>query len=363
MNQKMFIILLNLGALVFMTAFSWWLTGHDKTVSGESKRGHHLTRALRVIGVAFLFSLMLFSGALGAGAGPVLMIAPIGMALILRSSLSELFTHGFLGFIDPTLHDRSEFDPKKGQRYLDAISHLIHTGKREEAIKLCEELKESGEVPLATLEHTLEFLGVSQGLGRAVNPLTEAARLRANGNFVAAENLLKSLLIKNPADDAAALMLMRVYALDMKQSEQACKVLQALEKQPHVSIAHLEFARRSLVEWSLPLTATSAPEPVTSTEPKSVDELLAEGSLGSAVELLESELRAQPGNFKVQLKLAEVYAVHCKNLVKAEKIIRQLEQSSKLDPQLAAMARAKLGEWHTAVESPTARLEIVRPAN
>ena len=332
----------NIAVLVAVAAFTWWLTGRDKTVSGESKRSHHLTRSLRVVMVVFLFAGMLFVG------GPFVMVSPIGIALVLRSSVSEIFTHGFIGFLDPNLHDKREFDPKKTQRYQDAIAHLIHTGQREQAIKLCEELKKSGEVPLVTLENTLEFLGVPQNRGKINSPLQQASRLRAGGDFAGAEKLLKTLLSKNPADDGAALMLMRVYAQDLHQLDLARQVLQVLEKQPHVPAAHLEFARRSIEEWSRPQSSASVSEELV--VPAPVDDLLMQGNLGTAVRILETQVKDHPGNFELQLKLAETYAVHCNNMLKAEKMIRRLELASSFSPQQISQAWRKVEEWRLASE-------------
>lgn len=349
-------IFLKIGILVLVGAGAWWLTGLDKTAGGESKRGHHLTRSLRCIAVVFLCSMILWIP-FSYGGVPILMIAPVSMALVLRSAISELFAHGFVGFIDPNLHDNRQLDPKKAGRYQDIIAHLIQNGRRDEAIKLCEELKQSGEVDIVTLQNTLEFLGVKQGLGPATKPLSEAARLRGLRDFAGAELLLTSLLAKNPADDGAAMMLMRLYAQDLRQPDRAREVLRALELQPHVPASHLEFARRSIDEWSRPQPPPipKAPFP----QPESVDDLIAQGSLGTAVEILEREINAQPGNLELKLKLAEVYAVNCRNVVKAEKIIRQLEQVRNSNPDHVAQARAKLEEWRKA--AAVVRAESVKP--
>ena len=339
---------LKLGILVLIAFGTWWLTGMDKTIGGESKRNHHLTRALRCVAVVVLSALFVGTlGQSGYGAIPILIIAPVGIALLLRSSIAELCTHGFLGLVDPALHDHREVDPHQARRYQDAIAHLIHNGHRDEAIKLCEELKLSGAVDLATLEHTLEFLGVAQQRVPA-KPLAKAARLRAQGNFAGAEELLKSLLVKNPADDGAALVLMQLYAQDWRQPGRAHEVLRALQQQPHVPASHLEYARRSIDEWSRPqpVARETAPAP----PPQSVDDLLAEGSLGTAVEMLEEQLKARPDAFKLQLKLAEIHAVYCKNVLRAEKIIARLERNSTSSPQQIAQARTKLAEWRAGGE-------------
>jgi len=343
------VIFLDLGILLVIGAGTWWLTGIDNTVGGESKRDHHLTRALRCVGVVFLSAIFIGTlGQSGFGVIPVLIIVPLSIAIILRSSLAELGTHGFLGLVDPALYDHRAQDPHKVQRHQDAIAHLIHNGHRDAAIKLCEELKQSGEVDAVTLDHTLAFLGVKMADHKPAKPLAEAAHLREQGNFTQAETLLQSLLRKNPADDGAAMLLMRLYAQDLRQPSRAHAVLRALQEQPHVPASHLEFARRSIEEWSRPQPV--APKTTPLPQPLSVDDLLAQGSLGRVVELLELQIKARPDDFALQFKLAEVHAVHCKDLRRAEQIIGRLEQRSNASPEQIARARARLAEWRTGRE-------------
>jgi tetratricopeptide (TPR) repeat protein len=337
-------IFLNIGILAVIALGVWWLTGIDKNVSGESKRDRHFSRALRCGAVVFLVAafLWLVEGDMGYGGIPLLLIIPVSIALLLRSSLSELFAGGFLQLIDPTIHDDREFDLKRNARYLNTIAYIIHNGRKDDAIKLCEELKKSGEVDIVTLEATLEFLGVKPERAQTPKPLAEAARLRAEGKFSEAEQLLKSLLAKNPADTGAAMMLMRVHAEDLRQPGKAHEVLHALEKQPHVDAGHVEFARRSIGEWSRPKAVkTEAAAP-----PESVDELLAQKLFGTAIDLLEEKIKTQPQDFDLRLKLAEVHAAHCKNFRRAEKIISEMEADC--SPQQVASARAQLKAWRAA---------------
>jgi tetratricopeptide (TPR) repeat protein len=276
----------------------------------------------------------------------VLIIVPVSIALILRSSLSELFAGGFLRLVDPSMHDTRTFDPKASQRHQDAIARLIQQGKREEAIQLCEQLKVSGEVDIISLEHTLEYLGVKQQRAQPA-PLREAAALRAQGKFAEAEARLQALLKKNPADAEAAFLLMRLYAENLQQPARAHEVLRLLQQQPHVSADHVEFARRSIDDWNRPKPAApAAAEPPATL---SVDELLAQGGLGMAVESLEEQIRSRPEDFELQLRLAEVYAVHLKNLPRAGKIVQHMERNSLFKPEQIAMAKAKLQEWQAAV--------------
>lgn len=332
---------LNIIVLAIVGLFAWWLTGFDKNISGESVRDQHLMRALRVVAVVFLLgSLLWFPSPL------TFMTVPILIAIVMRSCVSEIGTHGFLRFLDPSLHDTRTIDLKQAQRYRDTIAHLIHHGRKDEAIKLCEDLKQSGEVDMATLESTLEFLGVKQDRTSLVRPVAEAARLRAQGKYSEAEQRLKALLTKNPADADAAMLLMRLYAQDLRQPAKAREILQALEKEPRVDRAHIDFARRSIDDWS-----RSKPEPAKPVEapiPVSVDELLAQGLIGSAMELVEEKLRERPGDFALRLKFAEVHAVHCANFPRAERIVRQIMGDPRFTPEQGANAKARLKEWHQA---------------
>lgn len=340
--------LFKIAVLLAVAAVTWWLTGIDNNPAGESKRGRHFTRALRCVAVVFLTAVMLWLAAGGGGYGGVILLLtiPITIALLLRSSVSELFTHGFLRFIDPTLYDGRELDLKLSQRHRDNLAHLIHHGKRDEAIKLCKELKRSGELDETTLADALEFLGVKQERAAQERPLNQAARLRADGKFTEAESLLKSVLAKNPADTGAALLLMRLYAGDWRQPSRAAEVLRVLETQKHVERAQIEFARRSLDEWSRakPAKVAAAATPV----PESVDELLAQRHFGSAIERLEGIIRATPEDFNLRLKLAEIYALDCDDLAGAGKVIRRLEAEKFFSAEQVAVAAGKLKEWRDA---------------
>jgi tetratricopeptide (TPR) repeat protein len=203
-------------------------------------------------------------------------------------------------------------------------------------------LKESGEGDNAALEMTLEHLGVKQERVQKVKPLTQVHRLRHEGRFQEAELILNSLLAKNPSDVDAALMLMRVYARDLRQSDKAYKVLSALRQQPHVSAAYLEFAHRSILEWNNPQPEKAAAEVL----PESVDDLLSQGYFGTAIETLEQEIKEQPANFGFWMKLLEAHCRYCANFPQAEKILRRME--SNFDPEQIHSAKSKVREWREA---------------
>lgn len=211
-------------------------------------------------------------------------------------------------------------------------------------MQLGRKLRESGEVSVLVLETRLEHLGIKLESVQKSRPLTEAYQLRMQGRFQEAESILKPLLSEDPRNVDAAMMLMRIYAQDLRQPEKATEILEALEKQPHISPAHVEFARRYIGEWSQgkpKLEKVDAP-------PESIDEMLAQGYLGTTIEILEQKIEEQPGDFDSWIKLAEVHALHCGNIQRAEKIVRQIEASPGFTPEQVQNARTKLGELRKA---------------
>ncbi len=319
-----------------LLAVAWWLSGYDSSLEGDGRRTDFWRRFLRIVATLFVVVAMVCMPALA-------MFFAVFIGVIWASCVAELVSRRARTFIDPGFHDDRPLDLKKFQRHQDAIAQLIHHGKRDEAIRLCEELQKSGELDATTLATALEFLGVKQTSTRLERPLNEAARLRTEGKFSEAETLLQTLLQKNPADEGAALALMRLYAEDRRQPGKAHEILRALEKQRGVSAAHVEFARRSMDEWSKPKLvktgSAAAPKAV------SLEELLAQKSFGSAVELLERQIEVSPDDFDLRLKLAEVQAVHCANVARAEKIFRQATAENRFSAAQAAVAAGKLKEW------------------
>ena len=81
---------------------------------------------------------------------------------------------------------------------------------------------------------------------------------------------------------------------------------------------------------------------------QSIDELLAEGYRGTAIEMLEEKLQERPRDFDLRLKLAEVHARHCENLKRAQKIIDQIESDGAFTAEQKQQARTKLKEWRAA---------------
>jgi tetratricopeptide (TPR) repeat protein len=343
----MLFVITNFVVLVPAALVSWWLSSHDTKVTGANEREDFIRRAIRcglsliLVELSFL-SLWHYYRTGDQASGMAYLIFSLPLGLLWCSCLGELASHVFHELVDP--QDRRQFDPHKTRRDLDMLRRLIQGGRREEAIQLCQMLKESGDVSIATLETMMERIGVKPNNVPRLKPLPHAGRLRSEGKLSEAEAILNSLLAQNPANVEAALLLMRLYAQDRRRADQAGEVLRAIERQPNVARAHVEFARRSLEEWSHPRAKEVVAEP----QPESVDELIASGYFGTAIEILEQKTGEQPQDFELWLKLAGTHARHCGNIVRAEKIVQQIEANPAFSPTQIQQARAKLLEWREA---------------
>ena len=331
----------HLAVLAFAGLAFWWLSGFDLKVTGGNKQQDFIRRAARC-GITLLLVGMLLGLPGALQVIPMLLLIGGMLALIWCSCIAELFARWFHHLIDP--EDKQEFDPNKSLRDLDMIASLVKNGRREEAVRLSRRLRESGEVSVLVLETRLEHLGIKLESVQKPRPLTDAYHLRMQGRFQEAESILKPLLAEDPRNMDAAMMLMRVYAQDLHRPHKAMEILQALEKQPYISPAHVEFARRSIGEWS---HAKPKPEKVDA-PPESIDELLAQGYLGTVIEILEQKIKEQPGDFDLRIKFAEVYGQHCGDVHRAGKIVREIEAHPGFSPEQIQKARAKLDEWRKA---------------
>ena len=322
----------NLIVLAVAATIFRWLSRFDKKVTGENQTADRWRRGVRCVLALLVLEVILWR--------PTTMILLIAiLVMIWAGCLAELVARSFRWLVDSTAE--RAFDQGKNLRELDAIGVLIRQGKKAEAIRLCKMLKQAGEVDRATLELTLEHLGVPQKSATRPGPLNAASRLRSQGKFPAAEKILKSMLRKNPANTDAALLLIRLYAQDLRRMDLAMKVLESLEQHPRVSRGHTDFARRSMDEWS-----QDGPKPETvAVPPELIDELVAQSYFGTALEILEQKLVEQPGDFNSWLKFAEVYAVHCDNFNRAEKIVGEIAANPAFSSEQIQAAKIKLEEW------------------
>jgi thioredoxin-like negative regulator of GroEL len=212
-----------------------------------------------------------------------------------------------------------------------------------------EQLKESGDASVMAMDTMLEHLGVPEPSTVRSNPLAEASRLRLQGEFAAAESILEPLLAQNPANVDAAMLLIRLYAQDLRRLDLATGILTALEQQPYVSRDHVEFARRSIGEWSQGKPSHDEPGPKkTGAQAVTIDELIEQRRFGTALEILEHQTGEHPEDFDAWLKFAEVHAVHCGHVNRAEKIIREIETNPAFSPEQKQLTKTKLKEWREA---------------
>jgi tetratricopeptide (TPR) repeat protein len=332
------ILLLALGVLAM-----WWLSGFDPRVTGENRRKDFIRRMTRCLATAILLAIFFGPNPVRVGYAfvPLILIIPPAVGILWAGCLANLFARGFHRLLDAD--DRRTFDAGKSARAADQVASLLASGRREEAVQLCESLKQSGGADALVLDTLLARAGIPQANFQKPAPLAEAHRLRSEGKLSEAETILQSLLAENPSNVDAALMLMRLYVQDLHRSDKAAEVLRSLEKQPHIPPAHLEYARRSIVEW-----AQRKPAPAAAPLPESVEELLAGGYVGTAIEMLERQLEQQPGDFDLWLKLAEAHGRHAGNVRRAEKIIQKIESRRGFSAEQIQLAKARLKEWREA---------------
>ena len=336
-------IVLHVMLMVLGTAAMWWLSGYDAQVRGENRRKDFVRRAARCLATAILALILFGSDAVRIGYAfiPLILIIPPTIGILWAGCIGAMFAQGIHRVIDSD--DWRPFDPNESSRNLDMVASLLKSGRKEEAAQLCEALKKSGDANVLVLETLLARSGIQFDSGRKPKPLTEAHRLRAEGKFDEAETVLKSLLAENPSNGDAALMLMRLYVRDLRRSDKAAEILRSLEKQPHIPSAHLEYARRSINEWGQRKSA-----PAEAAMPESVDELLACGYQGTAIEILERKVKEHPQDFDSWLKLAEAHGLYSGNIHRAEKIVEKLEAGNNFSAEQIESAKTKLKEWREA---------------
>lgn len=344
----MLLILWNIIVSGAATAFSWWLSGHDSRVRGENVVEDNIRRGIRcAISLVFIEGMFLPAWWAYHGdkvAGFLFLPVLVVFAMLWAGCIGEWAAGRVHGLIDP--EDKRGYYPQKGLRELDAVGDLIRSGQREQAIQLCRMLLQHSDDNRAALEMTLHHLGVPQAGMKEVKPLVIANRLRHEGKFDQAEMILNSLLAENPSNVEAAMMLIRVYAQDLRQPDKTAEILRLLEQQPHISRSYIDFARRSIDEWQKPLPDKPSAEPI----PESLEEMLDKGHFGSAVETLQQQVKDEPGNFDAWMQLAEVHGKHCSNVRAAEKIVRQIEANPAFNPEQAEQAKGKLSEWRGVIQ-------------
>jgi len=338
------------------TALSWWLSGYDTMVTGEDRAADFRRRAMRCVATLLLI-------AAGLASPWILISVTVLIAVIWASCVSELFARGFQRLVDPP--DTRQFDPRQTAQDLDKLAMLVQNERNDEAIEWCKKLKESGEASTLAIEAVLFQLYSRMFSGDSVQsspPLAEAQRLWAQGNPGEAASNLDSLLQKEPDNLRAVFLLMRIYAQALKRPDKTDALLRTLGQRPHMPPVFVEYARQSIQEWSgmvpRPEKTTEGiesllvnrqdsqyPDRVADLGETSIDELLTRGHLSTAVEILECQIKDQPKNLNLWLKLAEAHGVYCRNLSLASKIIGRIEANPAFTQEEIQLAKSKLREW------------------
>jgi hypothetical protein len=83
---------------------------------------------------------------------------------------------------------------------------------------------------------------------------------------------------------------------------------------------------------------------------RSAVDLAKSGYLGTAVERIEAQLQMYPDDFGLLMELAEVQALHCGNILTAEKIVTRIENNFRYEKSQREEAIARLKVWRERVE-------------
>jgi tetratricopeptide (TPR) repeat protein len=358
---------LKLSMILAATAVgAWWLSGYDAAVTGENRGSDFKRRAWRCGLTLVLVAAGVAASSGGSRFGGFVFIALIvPLALIWVGCLSEAFARAFHQLIDSA--DNREFDPRKLTGDLDRLAELVRQGRNEEAVGLCKKLLESGETSGLAMEAMLFRLYqeiFSDERIDAAFPLREAHQLRQEGRYAEAESRLNLLLKREPGNLAAAMMVMRLYVQQLHCPGNAYALLGTFEHRSDIPPAFVDYARRRLGEWIDPVAAekkstegieslliarkhSKAPEHPSALDQTSVADLLADGQLGTAIEILEAKLAERPHDFDLWLQLAEAHGRYCRNLGRAGAIVAKMEANATFSPEQIRVAREKLEEWRT----------------
>ncbi|HXE41925.1 MAG TPA: tetratricopeptide repeat protein, partial [Candidatus Baltobacteraceae bacterium] len=245
MNVASILVTINVFvAMALVVAVMWWLSGHDAHLTGEQKAKDYMRRVARCVVSAILIGIFYF----GPPSIPLIMIVPPALAVLWCGPIAELLSHKFNRLLGVAGSDES-FQPDNSLHNMEMVASLIRNGRHDEALELYETLEESGDANAVVLETLLDRAGIQYEKFKQPKPLLEASRFQMEGKFGEAEQILNHLLEENPANIAAAMMLMRLYVQDLKRSDKAMEILRTLQKQPHIPAAQVEYAQRSIHDW------------------------------------------------------------------------------------------------------------------
>ena len=85
--------------------------------------------------------------------------------------------------------------------------------------------------------------------------------------------------------------------------------------------------------------------PSRTARPESIDELLARGYSGTAIEILDRKIKEAPGDFDLWMKLVEAHAVYFRDKYTAQKLVQKIERDPAFSSDQIQTAKTKLTEW------------------
>ena len=349
--------------LAVTAVVGWWLSGYDAEVTGENKVGDLKRRLIRC-GVTLVLLAVGLGAALGSRFGGFVFIAIIvPLAILWTGCLSEAFARAFHRLVDSP--DSGEFDPNELTRELDTLAALVQQGKNDQAIQLCTKLKKSASGSPMALEATLFRIYDQLISGGAPSPdLAHAQQLYDEGHCLQAEYRLRQVLKHEPENLTAGLMLMKLYAENLRDRNRALALLRGFEQGRAVPSGFIEYARQRINEWfdpacvrikkpegieSMLVQKKQEEEPEDEMHPQfsAIADLLKSGRLGTAIERLETEIKNRPHDFDSRLQLAEAYGRYCCNFTRAREIVAKIETNPAFSPEQVRQAKTKLQEWRT----------------
>ena len=332
------------GATLLVT---WWLSRFDTKLIGDSRWPDVLKRLLRCAFTAGMAEVIYWcfwrysnKGDTACGLVPIPII--LVLAFLWSGAMGEIISRGFGQLFDSD--GRSAYDSAKGEQGLRQLSGLIQEGRRDEAQKLSEKLKKSGDTNIIVLEAMMQHLGVDERHPDREKSLATARKLQGEGRFGEAARVLTSVLKAHPDYTEASVLLIRIYAQDLGQGAMAAEIFEALKRQPGATPGMIEFARNLMTEAEKPLPMASM-EPPADVKNLSPDELIAKRRFATAIDVLKARLQDHPDDFEAWLKLAEVNGRHCGSMQQVENIIKLVAGDPRFRPDQVQLLRARLEEW------------------
>jgi len=334
--------------LVIAAIFFWWLAGYDVRVTGENRFQDYRRRTVRSLITLGLIQIAWINAWAWRETsnrinGLMFVAAMMPLAFIWAGCLSELLTRWFCSLID--FGDNQKSGSQTDAPNLDEVASLIRSGRKREAIQLCQKLRKSGDAGVLIVETMLAHLGVQEPNRRPSKPLVEAGHLGTQGKFKQAAALLNSLLAKEPANADAAFMLVRIYAKDLRRPRRARRAFRHFLSHSNLSTALIDYMDSSIHDWSRATPPTEACSSAPAPDVQSIDEMLAQGRFGTVVDILEQKLMQQPGNFDLWMKYAETHGRYCSNFQRAEKIVQKIEANPGFSAEQMELARTTLSQW------------------